>query len=100
MADNVKEYKIELEVGNTHSLIELGFDETDIKNCTFSSTESEHASINAQGVITAKGCGQATISVYPKGVEKKAANRIATVKVTVTTNKKQNEKRKVRSNEQ
>ena len=98
MADNVKEYKIELEVGNTHSLIELGFDETDIKNCTFSSTESEHASINAQGVITAKGCGQATISVYPKGVEKKAANRIAMVKVTVTANKNQNSINKPSSN--
>ena len=87
MASNCKEYKIEIEVGNTYSLIELGFDENDIKNNTFSSSENDHATVNAQGIITAKGCGQATISVYPKGTEKKAANRIAAVKVTVITNK-------------
>lgn len=87
MASNGKEYKIEIEVGNTQSLIELGFDENDIKNYTFSSTESEHASISSQGIITAKGCGQATISVYPKDVEKKAANRLAAIKVTVIANK-------------
>ena len=90
MADNVKEYKIDIKVGETLSLTELGFDEKDLRNSVFSSSENEHASVNTQGIITAKGCGQATISVYPKGVEKKAANRIATVKMTITTNKKQN----------
>lgn len=90
MAGDAQKYKQDIEIGSTFSLTELGFDENDIKNYTLSSSETEHASINTQGIITAKGCGQATISVYPKGVEKKAANRIATVKVTVTTNKKQN----------
>ena len=89
MADDVKKYKQDIKIGSTFSLTELGFDENDIKNYSFSSSENEHASVNVQGIITAKGCGQATISVYPKDKAKTAANRIATVKVTVTENKKQ-----------
>lgn len=89
MADDVKKYKQDIEIGNTFSLTELGFDENDIKNYSFSSSENEHASVNVQGIITAKDCGQATISVYPKDKAKTAANRIATIKITVTENKKQ-----------
>lgn len=89
MADDVKKYKQDIKIGSTFSLTELGFDENDIKNYSFSSSENEHASVNVQGIITAKGCGQATISVYPKDKAKTAANRIATIKVTVTENKKQ-----------
>ena len=98
MADNVKEYRKNIKVGETISLAELGFNEKDQKNYAFSSSENEHASVNAQGIITAKGCGQATISVYPKGVAKKTANRIAMVKVTVTKNKNQDTINKYSSN--
>ena len=97
MADNVKEYKKDIKVGETISLTELGFNEKDLKNYAFSSSENEHASVNTQGIITAKGCGQATISVY-QGKEIKISNRIATVKVTVTENKNQNTINKPSSN--
>ena len=90
MAGDVQKYKQDIEIGSTFSLTELGFDENSIKKYTFISSENEHASVSAQGVITAKGCGQATISVYPKDKALTAANRIATIKVTVTGNKNQN----------
>lgn len=76
----LKEYKVDIQKGKSISLVDVGIKKEDLKNYSFKSSESEHVSVNANGVISAKGGGAATISLYSKADK----SRSAVVKVQVT----------------